>query len=442
MFLLILIFVSALAQENSFGYINTVNNASSVGSNNIWLARFETTNVGRFKYQDGEVILSQNQLRPSDFFFSPFPHIEPNLTECYSNDLSGHIELALSVSLYTTNLLDSVEQYIKQHQNICRNERCEVSLLPMHSVRLFQRGLRTTDAKTRYTLDNEWHSNTQLRQTIEFIIYTSNMSVCQNLKESIVLRCRLANFEVHYLLHGQQTISRKMEITTDYITETSMYNQIRSQISQDTIALTGNDYKNLLSETMDQLTMNLRADEGYESIQDPVSIEKILDRQLKYKESQLTSMTDHLWESLYWTPELTRPDRLSKVLNQIIKQDSTDSNRFRYDSSQANEAIKQDLKLHEKEKLAQLEKYLLTDIQNNSLTTDLDRRSEFGYSVGVPEKASVSMKFDFGNRNITQNATSQSTSNDTLTDRNKELDRFNGTNNSRMNSTARTMRRN
>ena len=100
----------------------------------------------------------------------------------------------------------------------------------MHSVRLFQRGLRTTDSRNRYTLDNEWHSNTQLRQTIEFIIYTSNMSVCQNLKESIVSPCRLANFEVHYLLHGQQTISRKLEITTDYVTETSMYNQMRSKI--------------------------------------------------------------------------------------------------------------------------------------------------------------------------------------------------------------------
>ena len=56
-------------------------------------------------------------------------------------------------------------------------------------------------------------------------------------------------------------------------------------------------------------------------------------------------MNDRLWDSLYWRSELTRPDRLSKVLNQIIKQDSADFNQFRYDSSQANEAIKQDLKL-------------------------------------------------------------------------------------------------
>lgn len=47
-------------------------------SNNIWLARFETTNVGRFKYQDGEVILSQepNVVKFHFYQFDYFNEVE------------------------------------------------------------------------------------------------------------------------------------------------------------------------------------------------------------------------------------------------------------------------------------------------------------------------------------------------------------------------------
>jgi hypothetical protein len=33
-------------------------------------------------------------------------------------------------------------------------------------------------------------------------------------------------------------------------------------------------------------------------------------------------MDDKLWENLYWTPELTRPDRFAKILNTIIRKES------------------------------------------------------------------------------------------------------------------------
>ncbi|CAF3856951.1 unnamed protein product [Rotaria sp. Silwood1] len=245
----------------------------------------------------------------------------------------------------------------------------------MHSIRLFQKGLRTTESRKKYTVDSEWHSNTQLRQTIEFIIYTSNMSICENLKDSIISRCHLSNFEVHYLLHGQQTAARKLEITTEDVTRTLMYNQIQSQFSsnhQGTVALTSNDYKNLLSETMDQITMNLQVEEGFGGIQDPVTVDRLLDRQLQYKQVKLERINDHLWESLYWTPELTRPDRLSKVLNKVIKKDDTDSNKFRYDYTQTDEALKQNLKFYDRQKLDELEKHLAALSQNGTHTTDVD----------------------------------------------------------------------
>ncbi|CAF1356266.1 unnamed protein product [Rotaria sp. Silwood1] len=267
----------------------------------------------------------------------------------------------------------------------------------MHSIRLIHKGRQSPESQKKYTLAGEWHSNTQLRQAVEFIIYTSNMSVCQSLKNSITSRCSLSNFEVQYSLQGQQTAARTLEVTTEHVTKTSMFNKIKSQLpsnAQDTIALTGDDYKDLLSETMDQITMNLRVEEGFESIQDSIAIDRMLDRQLQDKHAKLTTANDHMWDSLYWTPELTRPDRLSKVLNKVIKQDATDSDKFRYDYSQADEAIKQNLKLDERQKLENFQKHLAAQSRNTTHTSDVD--THVGYESGgsFAGIASGNMKFN------------------------------------------------
>ena len=429
-----------------FLLINTVDadGSSSSSSKSIFQAKLATTNIGRFKYQDGEVLLSQNQLRSTDFFFTPFPHIEPNLTECNYNDLSGHCELTLSVSLYTSHLVNSIEQHLKQYYNICRIEHCDVSLLPMHSIRLHQKGLRTRDSQQKYVLDNDWHSNTQLRQSIEFIIYTTNMSVCQHLKISISSHCHLSNFEIHYLLHDQQIVARQLEITTEHITNTFMYNQIKSQFDanqQDTIALTGDDFKNLISDINEQITMNLRVDEGYDSLQDPISIEKILDRQLHYKQMQLKELNDHLWNSLYWTSDLTRPDRLSKILNKIIRHDEIDSNRFLYDHSQLTEDIRLNLKHDERIKLDNLQKHLTDRSQNVSTANDI------GIQYGAEGEISV-LGFDVGkvgaNLSVQKNMEKMNSTkllNDTLTHQKQDSSRLNAVDNQTKNNTIFTMKR-
>ncbi|CAF3804931.1 unnamed protein product [Rotaria sp. Silwood1] len=414
------------------------NNKQSANSN-IYIEQIAVSDVGRFQYQDGEVTLFQNQLKPSDFFFAPFPHVEPNLTDCNYNDLSGYTELTLAVSLYTTNLLESAERHIKSQNDTCHAKHCGVSLLPTHSIRLIQKGLRTRESKKEYILDSEWHSNAQFRQTIDFIIYTPNMSTCERLKNSITSRCRLSNFEVQYSLLGQQTVARTLEVTTEHVTKTSMYNEIKSQFPsdlQDIIALTDDDYKNLLTETMDQITMNLQVEEGYESIQNLVGINRLLDLQLQYKQVQLTKVNDQLWESLYWTPELTRPDQLSKVLNKVIKQDATDSNKFIYDYSQADEALKQNLKFHDRQKLDKLEKYLAKQSQNITHTTDVDTHVEVETDGSFFNINSESMNPDKDVDVDVQNTNNNNSWNDDLIYYKIDMNRFNGTNNERKNGTT------
>ena len=318
----------------------------------IFQVEVSTKNIGRIKYRDGEVVIAQNQQRNTDFFFTPFPYLQFDRVECHENDFSDSIELALPVELYTSQLIQAVKDYVtKFHSSLCGNlsssSICDVSLLPMNSIRLVQKSSRTNNIRNRYTLEDTWQSATLLLQLMEFVIYTSNMTVCEQLRKTLTGKCRLPNFEIHYTLHGQQTVQRQLEVNTEHITDTNMFNQIRAQYpSAESVLLTGDDFKKLLSESTDRITMTLRMQEGFENLQDPISFDKLLEQQLSNKQIKLERFDNKLWEDLYWTSDVTRPDRLAKIINSIIHKENNDSDSFIYDQQAARNEINVDSTHH------------------------------------------------------------------------------------------------
>jgi hypothetical protein len=259
-------------------------------SENIFQTEVSTKNVGRIRYRDGNVLITQNQKKQTDFFFTPFPYLEREESQCEDNDFSGRTELKIQVELYTLQLEQFVKDYLHKYQTaLCGNETsssmCDVSLLPMNSIRLVQGGSRSNGINHMYTLDDTWKSATLLLQRMDFVINPSNMTVCKQLLRAVTEKCRLPNFEIQYSLHGQQTAKRQLEVNTEHVTSTTMYNQIRAQFpSAETVVLTGGDFKELLSESTDRITMTLRVEEGFENLQDPIVIDKLLERQLSARQ--------------------------------------------------------------------------------------------------------------------------------------------------------------
>jgi len=256
----------------------------------IFQVEVSTKNIGRIKYRDGEVVIAQNQQKRTDFFFTPFPYLQPDETRCHENELSDRIELGLQVELYTPQLIQAVNDYLSKYQSsLCGNTTstfvCDVYILPMNSIRLVQRGSRSNATHHMYTLEDSWQPATQLLQSMEFIIYASNMTVCEELREALTAKCRLPNFEVHYSLQGEQTIQRQLEVNTQHITSTPIYNQIRAQFpSVETVFLMENDFQVLVNESIDRVTMTLRTQEGFKNLEDSMGIDKLLKQQLSTKQ--------------------------------------------------------------------------------------------------------------------------------------------------------------
>ncbi|CAF1089139.1 unnamed protein product [Didymodactylos carnosus] len=274
-----------------FGLLGLVSSqdSTSTSSRSIVIHQVEvgTSSIGRIKYEDGEVILYPNQRKPTDIFFTPFPRVDPSNSECQENILSSHVELSLSVELYTPQLV---------------------------------------------------------------------------------------------------AVERQVEITTEHITETTMFNRIRSQFPRsDMVTLTGDDFKQLLSEVTDKITMKLRVQEGFDSqLQDPITLDRVLERQLQFKQVRtfgvfvhLEKVEDQQWDSLYWTRDLTRPDRLAKVINTIVRKNATDTNHFLYDSQVAKNSHKLGVTQHDIDRVEQLDKLLATHAHRK-----LSSESRTGHSGG------------------------------------------------------------
>ncbi|CAF1107806.1 unnamed protein product, partial [Didymodactylos carnosus] len=355
------------------------------------------------------------------------------------------MELSLFVRLYTAHLRDAISAYLKQHQNTWCSEHCDVSLLPTESIRIVQKGLRTNETKQKYTLDDEWRSNTILPQTVEFLIYSINQSLCEQLKKSITTKCRVPNFEVQYSLHGQRSVEKHLEITTSHITSTEMYNNIQSQLlsgskTVNEIALTGTDFKNLLTETMDRVTISLRVQEGYEGLSDPVKIDKILERQLSSRQHYLEDINDKLWDSLYWTKDLTRPDRLSKILNKVVRQDSSNTDEFQFDEHVADEETKRKLKLHDKAKFDHFRREFLKRSHVRKNEHEQQRSSDSSGKFGF-----MGFSLGGGSKSISRSSGKSSDNEKLETDNEDHLqtntDNLNDVNNENKNKTISTLER-
>ncbi len=255
-------------------------------SDSIFQKEVSAKNVGWINYRDGKVLITQNQKKQTDFFFTPFPYLESEESQCEENIFSGRTELKFEVELYTQQLEQFVKDYLHKYQSaLCGNETtssvCDISLLPMNSIRLAQCDPRSNSTSRIYTLDENWKPATLLLQSMKFVIYAPNMAVCEQLLRAVTEKCQLPDLEVQYSLHGQQTIQKQLEVNTEHVTSTTMYNRISAQFpTAETVVLTDGDFKELISESTDRITMTLRVQEGFENLQDPMTIDKHLERQL------------------------------------------------------------------------------------------------------------------------------------------------------------------
>lgn len=151
--------------------------------------------------------------------------------------------------------------------------------------------------------------------------------------------------------------------------------------------------------------------------------------------------SDQLWDSLYWTHDLTRPDRLAKAINTIVRKNSTDVNQFLYDNQAAKNIHKLGLTQHDIDRFAQLDKLLSRHAHSSSSSG-----SGTGYSAGSAGLNVLGLfSIDGGGGRSSQSQSQQSTNieniSDSMHDRKTDKNHLNVTNSESNNDTQYTLSR-
>ena len=234
--------------------------------------------IGRMVYQDGQVNIAQNQEKPTDFYATPFPYLLSDKTNCHENPLK--------ISLYTSELIEAVKSYLyKSQSKLCGTSAssfvCHVSIIPIEAIRIFDKSIRANSPNNPYTLENNWRTNDLHSQTIEFSMYLTNMSVCEKIRKALVTNCRLSNFEIQYTINGSKNIQKQPEITTEHVTNTQLYRQIRTQSpSTDIVLLAENDFNELISQSVDAAILHQRTQINFDDAQISSAMNRLLKSQL------------------------------------------------------------------------------------------------------------------------------------------------------------------
>ena len=104
---------------------------------------------------------------------------------------------------------------------------------------------------------------------MEFLIYLSTLTLCEQLQKTMIQHYRLSNFQFHYSIDDQQIIEKRLTLIMEYINETIISKQIRAQFPRaETVLLTGDHFNELIRQSMDRIIAKLRLQKGFDGLDD------------------------------------------------------------------------------------------------------------------------------------------------------------------------------
>jgi hypothetical protein len=121
----------------------------------------------------------------------------------------------------------------------------------------------------------------------------------------------------------------------------------------------------------------------------------------------LEKATDQLWNSLYWTPDETRPDRLAAAINTIIQKNSTAINSFIYDRQAVKNVHKFNLTREDMNRIEKRDRSLAIHAQTKSSTNFHRDQAEMSRTVGMSEVFEIGSHDDESDNNRSEEQQSE-----------------------------------
>ena len=160
----------------------------------------------------------------------------------------------------------------------------------------------------------------------------SNEAICNGLTKAMHESSGIFHgLELEYIINGQRSARRQVEITGQSIMGGQLYANLRNMPNAPNGGerfLSSEDVKSMVYESTKRVVASVVSDSDYVDASDDVSVSDLIKRELTRDEVQSQRLSPHMWDSVFWDPLWARPDKLTSYLNAILTKDTVGNDTF------------------------------------------------------------------------------------------------------------------
>ncbi|XP_055357144.1 uncharacterized protein LOC129602194 isoform X3 [Paramacrobiotus metropolitanus] len=193
-------------------------------------------------------------------------------------------------------------------------------------------------------IDSMWKSYATQPATISFRALCTSMTICEQLAHNIreYPTDFVANVEVQYTMQSQKSAARRLRVTVENIHNSQMFTELNQRFkNQDYAYLGASDAKQIKMEVMGNVMAAEVSDAEFLTKENMPTIVTLIDQALNFQQVETNKFQPQMWNSVFWSDENGRPDRVARELQDQYDQMSTEKKEA-WAKSQADSTSKEE----------------------------------------------------------------------------------------------------
>jgi hypothetical protein len=294
--------------------INSPGASSSWAKLQISPETFSSMEYGNFLIEIYEHANNQKAIaNQKKYFYAPIALLHHKSAVSLYNNVTNQSEMRFRVEMWS----DKVQNEVVKHLNEIIGHEIksnQVRVIPLEKVIL------TSNVPTEnYSISSVW-TNYDKSKILRLSVTCFDKKICGKLANE--MRSNPEQFDhlkLRYSLISQASQTKQMTISIDSVTSGSMVSKLLQKFGdKNEIFLTANDEKKMLTETAANIRMETFDDTEIGSPETETQIVNILKDLLVTSRTIVKEQNDKMWDSVVWNDDNYRPDKTTKILNEII----------------------------------------------------------------------------------------------------------------------------
>ncbi|XP_046439593.1 uncharacterized protein LOC124190774 [Daphnia pulex] len=317
------------------------------------------------------------------YFYSPIGLLDNQSAVSTYNRITKQPEMRFRIEMWNDKVQKQVVKYLSEivGHEIKSNK---VRVIPLEKFIL-----KSKRPTVDYSLP-EW-TKYEKSKTLRISLSCYDQKFCDEMaSEMRSVPEHFDHFELFYSLSSEASHIKQATINVDSVTSGQMVTRLLQKFGgQNEVFLSNNDERKMLTEMANKIQMNTFADSEVGSSDAEIIIYSFLKDLLVMSRTTIKEQSDEMWNSVFWNEDNYRPDRTTRILNEIVNKLSTETRKKLADMFQ--KVVKQTEKSTSSNKgvekrrevqfnLKQMEKWELVKNQSDELNRTFENKEKFHHN--------------------------------------------------------------